>query len=346
MIGIPQHLLQGKEPFFACSRLVLKGQMASLKALGVEIFYSVKTNPEKCILEELGRLGTSFSVSNPSEFLSIVSMGAAPDKILYYERGLTPEKVRWLAQSGCRNFVVESAQAFENLAPEIKPGFTVLIRMRASEPKSRYAGSCNPGLEANEALELAMKAKKRGAASGILHHNSSQMEEVSDWKSKFDTLSKLPELDIIDIGGGLPISYDGGNFDAILEVIHDGVKKLKAKRVIAEPGRFIVGPACSLVARVELVDNGNAVLNCSVYNVHIDTIIADLVLPCRVLGKQGSVVEYKLLGSSLCNLDVFDKKAKLPKLSVGDAIVFDKAGAYNFSSDFGSGSGIKTYIVD
>jgi diaminopimelate decarboxylase len=172
------------------------------------------------------------------------------------------------------------------------------------------------------------------------------MEDVSDWKAKFEMLSKLPALDVIDIGGGMPISYDNGNFDTIIGIICDGVKRLKAKRVIAEPGRFIVGPACSLVTRVELVDNGNAVLNCSVYNVHIDTIIADLILPCRVLGKQSPSTEYKLLGSSLCNLDVFDKKAKLPKLSEGDVIVFDKAGAYSFSSDFGSGSVIKTYMVD
>ncbi len=345
MIEIPQHLLQGKKPFFACSRSVLKGQVESLRALGVEVFYSVKTNPEKCILEELGGLGTGFSVSNPSEFLSVVSMGAAPDKIVYYERGLTPEKVRLLVRSGCKNFVVESTQTFENLAPEIKPGFTVLVRMRAGEPKGRYAGSYNPGLEATHALELAAKAKKMGASSGILHHSSSQMEEVSDWKAKFETLSKLPALDVIDIGGGIPICYNGGNFDAIIGVIRDGIKKLKAKRVIAEPGRFVVGPACSLVAHVEVVDNGNAVLNCSVYNAHIDTIIADIILPCRILGKHGPTMEYRLLGSSLCNLDVFDKRAKLPKLSAGDAIVFDKAGAYNFSSDFGSGSGIKTYMV-
>ena len=156
----------------------------------------------------------------------------------------------------------------------------------------------------------------------------------------------MPKVDIVNIGGGIPISYNGKDSDNILEEIRTGVKKINADKIIIEPGRFIVGPACSLVARVELADDRNAVLNCSVYNVHIDTIIADLILPCRALKGTEKRKSYRLLGSSLCNLDVFNECAKLPELKAGDAIVFDKAGAYNFSSDFGSGSGIKTYIVE
>jgi len=348
MFEIPEYLLQGKGSFFVCSRSVLRAQVEALKGIGLEIFYSVKTNPEKCILEELNKLEVGFSVSNYSEFLSVISLGAKPEKIIYYERGLTAEKAKKVAEAGCRNFVIESEAAFKNLAPLLGKGFSVLLRIKANgEDKGAYAGKYKPGLEARDAIRLKKDCEGLGTVSGFMHHSSSQMERASDWQKKFEYLSTLSNTDIIDIGGGMPISYNGTEDNKVLGEIKKGIKKLKAKRIIAEPGRFIVGPACSLVAKVELADGESAVLDCSVYNVHIDTIIADLVLPCQVLrGGGGTMHKYRLLGSSLCNLDVFNPGVRLPELKAGDFMVFEKAGAYNFSSDFGSGSGIKTYIVD
>ena len=346
MIDIPQYLLQNKEPFFVCSRSVLRAQVEALKGLGVEVFYSVKTNPERCILEELQKLGVGFSVSGMPELLSVMSLGAKPEKVVYYERGLTKERAEKAIQAGCRNFVVESERAFESLSEGLKAGFMVLVRIKAEGGNGKYSGKYLPGVGLETAESIVRKCKGLGATCGLLHHGSSQTESPGDWRRKFDYLSGLPRADVVDIGGGIPLSYGGEDDGRVLEEIKTGIKRINAKRIIAEPGRFIVGPACSLVARVALVDGENAVLNCSVYNVHIDTIIADLVLPCRVLKPGKGAVDYRLLGSSLCNLDVFNGSVRLPKLEEGDAVVFDKAGAYNFSSDFCPGYGIKTYMVE
>ena len=317
-----------------------------MRELGVDVFYSVKTNPERVILSELHSLRTSFSVSDPEEFLLAIAVGAKPEDVLYYERGLTKERARWLSASGCRNFAVDSRAAFENLLTEAAKGSAILIRIKAEGGSGKYSGGFVPGVDLKGAEELFEQCKKAGFKAGFLHHSSSQMEDEKSWEEKFNLLSKLPEADIVDIGGGMPIAYGDEDYSGVLKTISKGIKKIKAKKVIIEPGRFIVGPACSLVAKVELIDRENAVLNCSVYNVHIDTIIADLILPCRALVSTGPIKAYRLLGSSLCNLDVFDHNAKLPAIGPGDFVVFDNAGAYNFSSDFGSGSGITTYIVD
>jgi len=346
MIDIPEYLLDSKKPFFVCSRSVLKKQIEMLKGLGAEVFYSVKTNPEQRILKELSGMDIGFSVSTPDEFLSVVSMGVAPEKIIYYERGLTKEKAKKLVQSGCRNFAVEGKAAFENLAPELGKDFTVLIRVKAEPVSGKYAGGYSPGVSLEEAKALIARCKKLGAASGILHHGSSQTEDPAYWTRKFEFLSGIRGVDIIDIGGGIPIDYNGEKYDNVMDEIKKGIRRIKSKRIIAEPGRFIVGPACSFVTRVEVVDGESVVLNSSVYNSHIDTIIADLILPCRALKSEKTSKTYKLLGASLCNLDIFNQNAKLPGLSEGDLVVFDKAGAYNFSSDFSSGSGIETYIIE
>lgn len=342
MIEIPQRLLGNREPFFVCSRSVLSEQVGKIRKLGLEVFYAVKTNQEMQILEELHRLGTGFLASNPKDFISVSATGARPDKIIYYARGLTRPLAEWLIENGCRNFVVESLPAFDNLLPLVDNGFSILARMRANGVRNKYSGEYVPGLEAGEVRAINAKCRKLGITTGVLHHSSSQVDDLDAWNKKFKELAGLGGMDIIDLGGGIPISYGSGNHDKIFEEIKNGIKKLNAMRVIIEPGRFIAGPACSLVARVEVVDGSNAVLNCSVYNTHIDTIIADVVLPCRAL-KKGPQAKYRLLGSSLCNLDVFNKGAVLPKLAEGDVVVFDNAGAYNFSSEFGSG--IKTYMV-
>jgi diaminopimelate decarboxylase len=340
---IPDYLLRSEEPFFVCSKSVLAQQVKRLSDLGLEVFYSVKTNPEKVILEELNTINTSFAVSDRDNFLSLISMSVPMERICYYERALTERKAEWLIQSGCRNFVVDTKTAFNNIIGKADDSFTILVRIKA-EANNEYSGCFVPGIDWEDAKGLIDKCKNIGAKSGILHHSSSQLNDPKVWRDKFEFLSTLPELDIVDMGGGMPIDYNGEKYDKVLEEIAKGIKKIKAKRMIAEPGRFIVGPACSLITRVELIDKDKVVLNCSVYNVHIDTIIADLILPCRTL-KEGKKKTYKLLGSSLCNLDVFNKGISLPELKEGDTIIFDKAGAYNFSSEFGSGSVIITYVM-
>jgi diaminopimelate decarboxylase len=342
-IEIPEEFLSIQGPFFVCSRSVLERQVEWLRSMGLEVFYSTKTNPELVILKELHSLGTGFSVSSPEELIKVMAMGAKAEEVYYYERGLNVERAAWLKESGCKKYIVETKTAYENILGVVDKGSSILFRLKSSKVGSNYEGSYNPGFEHSEIKKLLGDCKGRGIECGVLHHSSSQVEDPKMWRKKFELLSKLPEADIINIGGGLPISYKK-NHEDVLKEVEKGVKKLNAKKIIAEPGRFIVGPSCSLVTKVMLADKDRAVLNASVYNTHIDTIIADIVLPSRT-ANEGKKKTYSLLGSSLCNLDIFDIKARLPELNEGDTVIFDYAGAYNFSSDFGSGSGIETYIV-
>ncbi len=345
MIEIPRHLLESKEPFLVCSRSVLKQQLERLESLGLEVLYSVKTNPEPQILEELHKMGAGFSVPGIKEFLLLTSMGVEPKRMFHHERVLTGQKADALIRSGCRNFTVENRTSFDILAEKADGDFTILIRVKGSGIESGYSGRYSPGFGPGEVGKLIEICKKKGVIAGVLHHSASQIEDPAAWREKFRELSDLPKTEIVDIGGGMPIDYGREVQDKVLDAIGGGLKALEAQRILAEPGRFIVGPACSLVTRVEAIDGENAMLNASVYNTHIDTIIAGIALPCRAL-KNGAGRAYRLLGSSLCNLDVFNQKVKLPKLYPGDVVVFDKAGAYNSSSDFGSDSGVRTYIVD
>ena len=64
-------------------------------------------------------------------------------------------------------------------------------------------------------------------------------------------LAGLPSLDVLDIGGGFPVSYNEAvmPIDEFCAPIRAALAKLPAHvRVIAEPGRFIAAPAAIAVS--------------------------------------------------------------------------------------------------
>ncbi len=347
MIEIPPKLLDSKDPFFVCSKHILRTQVKDLQRIGADLFYSVKTNPDPPILRVLADLGLGFSVSNTQDFSHLLSLGVDVNRILYCERGLTEDKVSWLVERGCKNFVVDTQRAFENLYPSLDTKSLVLFRTGRSKATNRYQRGYIPHLAPS--LISAMIKKCPGRV-GVLHHTFSQGEDPELWSGKFEDLKEW-SVDVVDIGGGLPIDYSTSERDTLseelLRILRGGISALRDSgvgRVFMEPGRFIVGPACSLVTRAVLVNGGDVILNASVYRTHIDTIIAGIELPARTL-KTGRKHSYRLLGSSLCSLDVFRRRALLPHIDEGDIIIFDKAGAYNSLSEFGSGCGVKSYLI-
>jgi|GEM_PF-2034679 len=354
MVEIPDELLGNKEPFFVCSRSVLRTQVDALRALGADVFYSVKTNPHKDILKHLVSFGVGLSLSDPAQVALLETM---PPDSTYYQRALTRERVRSMVAKGVKDFIVDSAAAFDNVLAEVSDIETASITVRLRQGagfSNDYSGDYVPGLSREKALELVARCAQRGIKTGVLHHASSQVCDPDAWESKFKELHDFVSdsgVDIVNLGGGVPVDYSGSDrhLEGIDGVLKSGISELKSAgcRVICEPGRFIAAPACSLVTRVELLDDEKAVLNASLYSTHIDSILAGIKLPFRRIGvaDNETIREYALLGSSLCNLDVFNHSASLPRLSAGDIIVFDNAGAYNASSEFSSGD-LELFMVD
>ena len=109
--------------------------------------------------------------------------------------------------------------------------------------------------------------------------------------------------------------------------------------IVFEPGRKVAGESISLIGQVvhkkKFFDQNIAILNCSVYNSSLDTLIVNLHLTAKKIEESKNIFEnYVLRGSTPDSLDVFSRKVRLPELKSGDHIVFPHAGAYSFWSDF------------
>jgi diaminopimelate decarboxylase len=154
------------------------------------------------------------------------------------------------------------------------------------------------------------------------------------------------KIDIVNLGGGYPVEYHEpvpntasiskliANFQEKVSEIYPGI------HYVFEPGRKTVAEAVTLVAKVvhtkRFKGKNVAILDCSLYNCSLDTLIVGLYLPVKKIGRGSSskVKSYIIRGSTPDSLDVFGRGVRFPELKNGDYVAFLKCGAYSFGCDF------------
>jgi ornithine decarboxylase len=149
----------------------------------------------------------------------------------------------------------------------------------------------------------------------------------------------FPELDVLDIGGGFPIGYrrEPIPIGQFCRPIRQALKKLpRSVRVLAEPGRFIAGPAGTSVARVV----GRAqregrwwyYLDDGLYGSYSGQLYDHATYPIEVLDRDGPQHPSVLAGPTCDSIDVVRENLLLPELQVGDLVVGRLMGAYTWAS--------------
>jgi diaminopimelate decarboxylase len=143
------------------------------------------------------------------------------------------------------------------------------------------------------------------------------------------------QLEYVDIGGGLGISYDGGeaiSFDDYVSALTLELAPLRLPIVI-EPGRSLVGPAASLVARVIDIKRRNDRSEFAV----IDAGMTELMRPAlynafhrieAIRPRQKEKHLYEIVGPVCESSDVVGRDRVMPRLEVGDLVAIRDAGAY------------------
>lgn len=190
---------------------------------------------------------------------------------------------------------------------------------------------------------------------GVHFHRATQ--NIAQWSLKYEisqilSHENLEKIDYIDIGGGFPIKYrnsDDSSIKDVFEKIKEFKDWLKGHKIeiICEPGRFISAPSVELECSIIGINDNNLVVNASVYNSAMDT----LIVPLKLLVKNELLdhedgEEYVIKGITPCSQDIFRYNVKLKKPEIGDKIVFLNAGAYNFTTDFCDLDKIQTTVVD
>ena len=347
------------EARFILSKKKVIEQYNILKKLGVKISYSYKTN------KEVGKVLDNHSDSFFSiHLLEEIDEIEEKKKIWFFPQAWNDNEIKLILDKGVTNFVIDNEIDLNKLLNilnidkyfEIK-NLTILLRMKFQEHRITSGRYFNYGMPYKKInlLISELKDNKNIEKLGIHVHRKSQ--NASEWEIKQEleeslTKESLEHIDIINIGGGLPIKYRTYTSE-ILPYIFTKIKEVKDwfhKDIYIEPGRFIAGPAIKLETEIIQIREDTIIVNTSIYNGVLDSMITDIRLLVEGEIDDNSDIEnqshFKIKGNTPTRDDIFRHKVYLKNPKVGDKLTFLNAGAYNYTTDFCSLKKLKTVILE
>ena len=345
-----------QEPRFTISKKKVLEQYNKLKNAGFKISYSLKTNPiVGTILEKETDSWFSVHLTNELKHLKDFS------RVMYLAQGWDEEELDELFKKGINKFVVDNETDLNTLLNYLEKNnkkIILFLRMKLKEMTIHTGRYFVFGMYSQRINELVKKLKDNKNIEKLGIHVHRKTQNVSEWSLKYEMEQSLAEetlknIDYFCLGGGMPVKYKNIS-DKSIEYVLKKMKEFKEWleqhniEAIAEPGRYISGPPTKLVTYVKNVIENNIIINASVYNASMDTIIVPIKLLVEGELEEGPIEnKFTIKGITPCSMDIFRYKVFLknrPKR--GDKIVFLNAGAYTFTTDFCDLNKIETEIVE
>ncbi len=326
-------------------------------------FYAVKANPSTPILKYLAKEGFGFDVASRNEIETVLKLGGKPEKMIFANTIKTQEALKISQKNGIDLMTFDSEYELAKIA-KYYPGARVLVRIKVPNVGSVVELSLKFGVEPADAVSLLIKAIKLGLKpAGVSFHVGSQCTEIANFTEALelssiifkDALLKKIHLEILDIGGGFPITHfdsETDQFPAMAEKISSELDRLfdTNTTVIAEPGRYLAGPVCTLITRVigKSIRNNKHwyYLDDGVYGCLSGIVYDHCKYQFRVF-RRGQTQISTLAGPTCDSFDVISFSEELPELEFGDIVYVENIGAYSIATatHFNSIPPAKTIVV-
>lgn len=319
------------------------------KALpGVDLHYALKPLPAAAVVRTIDALGGWLDLATTGEVQLMTRLGIDPARCIHTHPIKREVDIRNALHAGVRVFVADNPdevrkfRAFRNEAE-------LLLRVSFRSPGAVSDLSRKFGCDPEDALDLARLAAKLGIqVRGFSFHVGSQAPQSQKHVEAIVACialtrqarrARLGRFDTLDIGGGFPIAYtqpvpDIGRFcGPIRKALADVPKGL---RVIAEPGRYIAGPAAigvaSVMGRAEREGHWWYYLDDGLYGSYSGQLFDHARYPIESLKTDGELKPSVLAGPTCDSIDVIAENLMLPKLKAGDLIIGRSMGAYTWAS--------------
>lgn len=337
---------------FILSRSKLLEQYNIIKGLSDEVSYSLKTNPlVGRVLEE--NTECMFSV----HFVNSLDIIKDKQRVWFICQGLDKDVLDTVFDKGVRSFIIDNETDLNMLIDYVdKREFKIklLLRMKMREYTIKTGKYYVFGMYTRQINKLIPQLRKKKNIDKLGIHFHRKTENISEWSVKDELTESLEEetlrnIDILNIGGGIPVEYKNYNVD-VIPYIFERIKELKEWlnrhdiKLIIEPGRFLAAPCIKLEAEIKSIHDDTIIINCSVYNSAMDTFVAHIRL--LVENEKESGKAYTIKGCTPDSMDVFRYRVYLDDPKIGDKIVFINAGAYTYSTDFCNLEKLETVITD
>lgn len=259
----------------------------------VEPFYAVKCNPDPAILRLLATLGCNFDCATMGEIdmvlnglgedLSFGPRGKAQHSIVYANPAKMQHMLKFALDNNVRMTVFDGEDELRKIHGVLRAAgrplnsFKLLLRLTTDDRASICRFSKKFGCPVAEAPKLLKLAHELGLyVAGVSFHVGSGCGDPAAYTTALDhaycvfQAAKsfgMPDMDIIDIGGGFPGDTGGyggpgmPTFQDLARGIRTGIESIEKNlaaegrslcsvRFIAEPGRYFVSASTAIVTKV------------------------------------------------------------------------------------------------
>ena len=304
-----------------------------------ELFFAVKANPCGAVLRHLAQLGLGAEVISEGELVRALRTGISPEHILLggprqdaslIEAARTAN-IGWVSLDS-----TSQAESWLKNPTAINADMKFLVRLnpaldpRTHEHLATGAATSKFGMPFSDTVRVAEQLGDK--LEGFHVHIGSQISEVDPYDEVFrqlgELLERFPQVTTLDLGGGFAVP------EFPLAAFAAKVKPFTGtRRLLLEPGRFLVAESGTLLTKVLHVKNG------PVKHVICDAGMADLLRPAlygahhpiRALDKDGPLETVDVDGPLCENADRLGRNVQLPEVGPGDLLVVSEAGAYGLS---------------
>ena len=346
-------------PLYCYSLRIIRENIINFKknfnALNPLICFAVKANPNKVLLQEIGKLGLGADVVSVGEMMRALKSGIKSNKIVFSGVGKTSKEISFaiekkilLINAESKSEILEietiakSKNKKVNIGIRLNPNTDAktLSQISTGRKENKFGVSEKKFLNLVKYVKnsnfLKLKCLSVHIGSQILDHKPYQkmlkvLEKVIK-KTKFD-------FEYIDLGGGMGIDYAKNNkkldFKKYAVEIKKFIKKIKSK-IIFEPGRTIVASSGILLSKVMYIkesDKKDFII--------IDAAMNDLMRPALYNAKHQIIPvkkntkrakkNYEVVGPICESTDKFSTLKNFQRLSEKDFIAICDVGAYGMS---------------
>jgi diaminopimelate decarboxylase len=361
-------------PLFVYDAEVLTASFDELRdALppAMEIFYSLKANPNVSVVGVLAAAGARAEVCSRAELRTALLAGIDPDDVIFLGPGKSTADLAACLDAGIYAIVAES---FDELGELDRLAGHRHVRPRVMLRVNPRRGTAGAG------LSMGGKPRQFGIDESQLERTGSVPERyphldvcgvhvylgtrlldatlfTENVRANLELAERIAEatdirLAAVDVGGGIGVAYFAGETDPDLRgvradldsVVEPFRERHPQVRLMCESGRFLAARAGEYVVRVgsvkESMGQWFASTDGGTHHHQAAAGIGSVVprnFPVRLLNRTppGPVGAWQVTGSLCTPNDTLARNVQLPQLEVGDLIGIGRSGAYAASASPG-----------
>jgi diaminopimelate decarboxylase len=318
----------------------------------LQLNYAVKALSNINILRFFKNLGAGLDTVSIQEVNLGLSVGVAPEKIIYTPNGVSLEEIENVAKMGVQINIdnLSILELFGQKHPEIPVCIRINPHIMAGGNSKISVGHIDSkfGISVHQVPHIKRVVENTGMhINGIHMHTGSDILDIDTFlratEILFDVAKKFKTIDFIDFGSGFKVPYKEGDISTDIEQLglqlserFNSFCKDFGKKVtlMFEPGKFLVSKAGYFLAKVNVVKQTTSTVFAG-----IDSGFNHLIRPMmydsyhhisNISNPDGRDRFYSVVGY-ICETDTFGSNRRISEISEGDILCFENAGAYCFS---------------